>query len=151
MFSADERYAVFNGFWWASSASEAEMVWQGKFSPPLGCEITAVDTMMIPRSLLDATTRVQRIGRTSVQIGLFALAGVTIDARGRHTAYASYIRASSPEMALNLWQKHPYGLPASQRTLAFAISVPSYWVSAVLKSPPIQEALEHDRVLRLSR
>jgi hypothetical protein len=83
-----------------------------------------------------------------VYISLFALAGVTIDRRGRHAAYASYIRASSPEMALRLWQTTENGFPSSERGLAFAFQVSSHWIKGVLDSPPIWEALDHDRVLR---
>lgn len=148
--SQDGLLGVFNGFWWASSAEIASDFWSREFQPPYGYEAVARETVMIPRHLLEKDP-FEKIGRARVYLTQFALAGMTLDRRGRHTAYASYIRADSIEMAVRLWQTHAYGVPSSEKSVVSAVTVPRYWIKAVLASPPIMQALEHDRLVRLGR
>lgn len=139
-------YAVFNGFWWASSAWHAREFWGSEFAPPAGYRIVARDTAMIPRCMVQATRMPQQVGRTKVWLNLYALAGGGID--GQPFAQAGYIRATSAEMAVRLWRSNDHGI--AERALAFAIPVKNHWINAVLKSPIIPEPLTHDDVARIS-
>lgn len=144
--SQDGHYAVFNGFWWASSEWLARQFWADQFTPPAGYRVVGSDTVMIPRSMLQATGKPQQIGRTRLFLNLYSLAGGTID--GQPFAQAGYIRATTPGMAVRLWRSNDYGV--AEQALSFAVRVPPHWIGAVLNSPAILERLNHDHVARIS-
>jgi len=145
--SQDGHCAVFNGFWWASSGWIARQFWDSEFAPPAGYRVVASDTVMIPRRLLQATREPQRIGRSKAWLNLYSLAGGSIKVPFAH---ASYIRATSAEMAVRLWRSSPHGIAANY-DLTIAMQVPNHWIRGVLASPAISEPLNHDQVARISR
>lgn len=134
----DGRLGLFGGFFWASTAAQADAFWEREYQPPHGYQIGARDTVMVPRRLLEASQTLQRIGRSGVFLPVYALSHFHLNGR-RHHVQASYIRAQTPEMAIRLWQ-------ASERLndsgLFAAMLIPAYWVRGVLDSPPIAKELQ---------